>query len=135
VRSLVRRPLVEAPANNHPRHGDSRNPSCEQTSAPHGPRLPSSSPVEPVAFGCITPGKDLLVSVTVIVERAWPSRGGWLADEDVSTTTTGWITSTNDWQEVDLDSTDTSGPDDSDLEFHATVRYKTSTLVPLRCEE
>jgi hypothetical protein len=62
-------------------------------------------------------------------------RGGWLADEDVSTTTTGWITSTNDWQEVDLDSTDTSGPDDSDLEFHATVRYKTSTLVPLRCEE
>jgi len=114
---------------------DPVNPSCEQTSAPHGPRLPSSSPVEPVAFGCITPGKDLLVSVTVIVERAWPSRGGWLADEDVSTTTTGWITSTNDWQEVDLDSTDTSGPDDSDLEFHATVRYKTSTLVPLRCEE
>jgi hypothetical protein len=71
----------------------------------------------------------------VIVERVWPSGGGWLADEDVSTTTIGWITSTNDWQEVELDSTDSSGPDDADLEFHATVRYKTSTLVPLRCEE
>ena len=100
-----------------------------------GLSFPHPAPAEPVGFGCVAPGKDLLASVTVIVERVWPSGGGWLADEDVSTTTTGWVTSTNDWQEVELDSTDSSGPDDADLKFHATVRYKTSTLVPLRCEE
>jgi len=55
--------------------------------------------------------------------------------DDVSTTTTGWLTSTNDWQEIELDSTDTSVPDDSDLEFHATLRFRTSTIVPLRYEE
>ena len=114
---------------------DPVNPSCEQTSAPMGLVFPHPVPVEPVDFGCVTPGKDLLASVTVTVERIWPSGGGWVAEEDISTTTTGWITSTNDWQEVELDSTDSSGPDDPDLEFHAIVRYRTTTLVPLRCDE
>jgi hypothetical protein len=114
---------------------DPVNPSCEQTSAPMGLAFHHPVPVYPLGFGCVTPGRDLLVSVAVTVERVWPSGGGWLAEDDTSTTTTDWITSTSDWQEIELDSTDSSGPDDSDLEFHATVRYRTSTIVPLRCEE
>jgi len=111
---------------------DPLNPSCEQTSAPL--MLVSDAPfsINPPDFNCITPGKDFLASVTVSVERTWPDAAVAL---DTSTTTTGWITSSNDWQEVELDSTDTAGPDSPNLEFHAIVRYRTSTIVPLRCEE
>jgi len=61
--------------------------------------------------------------------------GGWLAEDDVSTATTGWGTSTDSWQSATLDSTDTSGPNDADLEFGAKIRYRTLTLVPLGYEK
>jgi hypothetical protein len=107
---------------------DPLNPSCEQDS---GWRVLTSSnpaPVYPTGFDCIAPGKDFLASVVVTVERVWPSGGGWLSDYDISTATYGWETSTNSWQTVSIDSTDI-------LAFHGEIRYKTSTIVPLRFEE
>jgi hypothetical protein len=116
--------------------GDPVNPACEQTSALMSTTSAHPPPVHPVDFGCVAPGRDMLVSVTVDVARGWMDSGGTVhQEEDRSTAITGWISSTAGWQEVQLDSTDTAGPDDLDLEFHATVRYRYTTIVPLRCEE
>jgi len=114
---------------------DPVNPACDQTSAPMGLTFPDPVTLHPPDFGCVTPGTDLLASVTVNMRRGWMVGGIPVTALDISTATSGWITSANDWQEMELDSTDTSGPDSPNLEFHATIRYKTSTLVPLRCEE
>lgn len=69
-------------------------------------------PVSPPDFTCVTPGKDFLAAVTVSVERTWPDAAVAL---DMPTATSGWITSTNDWQEIELDSVDTSVLDSPNL--------------------
>jgi Carboxypeptidase regulatory-like domain len=113
---------------------DPVNPACEQTSAPLQITSNHPAPIHPADFSCIAVGKDMMVSVTVNVARGWTDGGGVHQEEDRSTALSGWLTSTGNWQEIELDSTDTPGPDDADLEFTATVQYRGSTIIPLRYE-
>jgi hypothetical protein len=117
------------------RPSDPVNPACDEiTSAPITITSTHPAPFYLSDFGCMTPGKDIMVSVTVSVGRGWLDGGVVHQEEDRSTALSGWLSSTNANQEIVLDSTDTPGPDDSDLEFTATVQYRGSTLIPLRYE-
>jgi hypothetical protein len=114
--------------------GDPVNPACEQTSGVMTLNSTNPSPIHFSDVSCIAPGKEFRVSVAVLVVRDYHDEGGSHHEIDTSTALSGWLTSTGDWQDVELDSTDSPGPDDADLEFTATIRYRGSTIVPLSYE-
>jgi hypothetical protein len=107
-------------------------PACEQTSG-WFPVPSTDPPSESLNFSCSVPGDTFRATVTVIVERTWPSGTGVLAENDVSTAEWSWTAPGPDptWAYGLVDSTDTAGPDDPDLAFQAQIRYRALTLVPL----
>ncbi len=113
------------------RPSDPGNPVCEQTSGVMTLTSSHPAPIHLSDVNCIAAGKEFRVRVTVLVIRDFHDEGGWHHEADSSTALSEWLLSTASPQEIELDSTDTWGPDDTELEFTATVEYRGSTLVPL----
>jgi hypothetical protein len=111
---------------------DPTTPICDERS-PWQTVLYPDPPPAAFSLSCSAPGPAFRATVTVTVERVWPDPygPGLLAEDDISTAELPWVAPGDTWANVWLDSADSAGPDDPDLEFDATVRYRAFTVVPL----
>jgi hypothetical protein len=109
---------------------DPNTPVCDERSAWETVMYPDP-PVTAISLNCSAPGEAFRATLTVTVERTWPVGPGVVAEDDISTAELPWVSPADTWSNVLLDSADSEGPDDPDLEFSATVRYRAITVVPL----
>jgi hypothetical protein len=86
------------------------------------------APPQVLSLECSVPGDTLEVRVYVGVRRRWvpASHYAGIEEQDNSTAGFSWDapSSATSWLSATLDSADAAGPDDPDLEFTASLQYR-----------
>ena len=91
------------------------------------PITSADPPAQALALECSVPGDTLEVRVYVGVRRS-----GKIPEHDNSTAGFSWVSPSLEtrWLSETLDSADAAGPDDPDLEFTASLEYRSVEAAP-----
>jgi hypothetical protein len=89
----------------------------------------ANPPSQALSLECSVPSDTLEVRLYVGVRRAYATKS---PEHDNSTAGFSWDAPSLEtrWRTVTLDSADTAGPDDADLSFTASLRYRSVELSP-----